>query len=373
MRLLRISNFPEKYSSQIYAPSKFSQEDSYAKSLDNYFKQFISIGDAITYELNKLGSYEAVEVVMNHRLLQQKWAEENNFKYSENWQIDILKQQIQAFKPEIIFVNSTLIDYKLFQFLTEGINIKLSLSWDGYPYTSAEKNKGFGVVLTCVNSICKKYIDLGADARLLPFAFDDRILPWCNTSRDEVVNFVGSLSVGHVYRRNSLIHLLKHHVDLKLYIDNISIGHQWLSKPMLREVLQRKDLKGFIDIYYLQRYNLGVRFGLDMYRQMQSAWMTLNFHGDDVPEAGNMRLFEATGLGTCLVTDYKPNLSDYFSFDDEIVVFRNNDELLEKVKYLEKNPSQLLEIGKKAQKRVMENYLWKHRVLLLDKIILSRL
>ena len=47
---------------------------------------------------------------------------------------------------------------------------------------------------------------------------------------------------------------------------------------------------------------------------------------------GAIRLFESTGLGSCLLTDYKNNLTEFFS-TDEIITYRNNDEAVEKIKY----------------------------------------
>ena len=55
--------------------------------------------------------------------------------------------------------------------------------------------------------------------------------------------------------------------------------------------------------------------------------MTLNHH-IDVAEAyaGNLRLFEATGVGTLLVTDWKKNLHEMFEAGKEVVTYRTPEE-----------------------------------------------
>ena len=46
-----------------------------------------------------------------------------------------------------------------------------------------------------------------------------------------------------------------------------------------------------------------------MYQALRRSLITLNSHIDMVGrEAGNARLFEATGVGTFLLTDFKDNL-----------------------------------------------------------------
>ena len=42
-----------------------------------------------------------------------------------------------------------------------------------------------------------------------------------------------------------------------------------------------------------------------------------------------MRLYEATGVGTLLVTDYKDNLHEMFIPGKEVVVYRDADEAVE--------------------------------------------
>jgi spore maturation protein CgeB len=66
---------------------------------------------------------------------------------------------------------------------------------------------------------------------------------------------------------------------------------------------------------------VGTVYGLDMYDVFRSSRVTINHHGDVGPFANNLRLFEATGVGTALLTDRKSNLSELFEPDVEVLAY----------------------------------------------------
>src|SRR5262249_9046480 len=76
-------------------------------------------------------------------------------------------------------------------------------------------------------------------------------------------------------------------------------------------------------------------YGLEMFRTLRDAEVTLNIHADTSPRyASNMRLFEATGVGSCLLTDSRENLGELFDPETEIVTYRSAGECLEKIDWL---------------------------------------
>ena len=91
-----------------------------------------------------------------------------------------------------------------------------------------------------------------------------------------------------------------------------------------------------------------------MYQVIASSRIVINSHIDQVGNyAANMRLFEVTGAGSCLVTDYKDNISDYFDDNTEIITYKNTEELVSKVKYLLSNEHIRKEIADRGQKRTL--------------------
>lgn len=79
----------------------------------------------------------------------------------------------------------------------------------------------------------------------------------------------------------------------------------------------------------LHRCFQGEAWGADMYQALRRSLITLNSHIDMVGhEAGNARLFEATGVGTFLLTDFKDNLQTLFEPSREVVAWRSVNECL---------------------------------------------
>jgi len=115
-------------------------------------------------------------------------------------------------------------------------------------------------------------------------------------------------------------------------------------------------------------------FGLNMFQQLHDSRVALNTHIDiSTFNASNMRLFEATGVGTCLLTDWKSNLSGLFELDSEVVAYRDEDECVEKVEYLLGHDSERRSIAAAGQRRTLRDHSFAHRAAQLDGVILEAL
>lgn len=74
--------------------------------------------------------------------------------------------------------------------------------------------------------------------------------------------------------------------------------------------------------------------GEDMVRALSSYKIAFNYNiADDI----NFRTFEATGAGALLLTNYTPNLEKLFKIGEEVVVYQNIDDLIQKILYFVKN------------------------------------
>jgi spore maturation protein CgeB len=104
---------------------------------------------------------------------------------------------------------------------------------------------------------------------------------------------------------------------------------------------------------------------------LKSSKILVNTHIDDTVYAGNMRLFEGTGMGCLVLTDFKKDLDKIFQIKKEIEVFNSTSELIEKCKYFLKNEKELTNISKKGNLRTLSDHTYEQRVLLLDEFIKS--
>jgi spore maturation protein CgeB len=115
-------------------------------------------------------------------------------------------------------------------------------------------------------------------------------------------------------------------------------------------------------------------FGLDMFQQLQRTRVSLNTHIDiSVSHASNMRLYEATGVGSCLLTDWKSNLGELFEDGVEVVSYKSADECIEKVDYLLANEDARRAIATAGQRRTLRDHSFDNRAVQLDQIIQSAL
>jgi hypothetical protein len=102
---------------------------------------------------------------------------------------------------------------------------------------------------------------------------------------------------------------------------------------------------------------------------LQDSVITVNAHGDTISDVGNMRMFEATAAGACLLTDTGSNLVDLFSEDEEVVTFRSPDEAVKKATYLMENPTVAAAIAAAGQRRYERSHSPKARARELIEIL----
>ena len=106
-----------------------------------------------------------------------------------------------------------------------------------------------------------------------------------------------------------------------------------------------------------------------MYQVLHSSKVTLNHHGDIPPYANNLRFFEATGVGTLLITDWKVNLHGMFEPGKEVVAYRDADECVELARYYLEHEDEREAIARAGQERTLREHTWYHRMQELVEIV----
>jgi spore maturation protein CgeB len=339
---------------------------SYAFAESNFFK----------INLEKTGDYVVEEVISNDETLQKKWAQENGIDYAaNNWYYDILEAQLLKFKPNVFFAHhhKALSPVFLARMRTLLPGLKLVMGWDGIGLASDNLFTDVDIILTPGDHIANLYKGTGKPSYILPFAFEASIVARLTREKEpDDVCFVGSVSLnkdGHFERKNLLVALMKK-TNINLYLSGSTDVFDAAPGKAMLSLFKRNKFKDVVDIYKLSRRSKGSLFGIDMYQKFHNSKITINNHIDASGDnAGNIRLFEATGTGTCLLTDYKKNLEDFFEIDKEIVVFRNNEDCVKKINYLLQNEDERKAIAQAGQARTLGQYTYKQRMEKLNRII----
>ena len=110
-------------------------------------------------------------------------------------------------------------------------------------------------------------------------------------------------------------------------------------------------------------------FGLEYYRLLKRAKVVFNTHIDDARHYGNFRMFEATGVGSCLLTDRGEESAELFVPDQEIVTYSSIDECIEKVAYLLDHETVRREIALRGQRRTLRDHTVMQRCRQIDEIL----
>jgi spore maturation protein CgeB len=106
-----------------------------------------------------------------------------------------------------------------------------------------------------------------------------------------------------------------------------------------------------------------------MYEVLAASKIAINHHGNVPPFANNYRLFEATGMGALLITDYKDNLQDMFEVGKEIVAYRSIDECIEMVQYYLGHEAERANIAHAGQQRTLREHTFRQRMEELCQMI----
>ena len=82
----------------------------------------------------------------------------------------------------------------------------------------------------------------------------------------------------------------------------------------------------------------------------------------NIQDGIQQRVLDCGAAGGLILTDYRPVLEEHFALDQELFVYRNNDELKEKAAFLKNNPAAAQKSVKLLRKKVLEQHTWDIRI-----------
>ena len=404
-RFLKIALFYPEFLKGYYEKNSTIIHCSYAEQYDHLMATKYGRSNFFQRELNALGN-QAFEIVSNAEHLQKKWATENNIPPEDN---SLLLKQIEAISPDIIYLQNTLeFTPEYIDTIRENVpSVKQIIGWCCSPIKSThfELFKKCDYVLTCSQKIVDLFKNEGMRCYELNHAFDLSILEQIDnvqfSDRDDLM-FSGSLIYGiefHRERIKLLEAISRKNINIKYYVNSpesslyyttalqlsylaatslskLGLNRMVASIPKLNKALLSGNFprSSKPSKYFLDRIVSKPLFGIDMFRMISTFKIGLNNHISFTGDyAGNLRLYEVTGVGTCLLTDNKSNINNFFNPDTEIVTYDNIDECVEKMKWLTDNPIKAKQIAEAGQRRTLKDHNYKVRMEQLNTIILENL
>jgi hypothetical protein len=345
MKVIFFCSYYDTYLHTFYKNNPGLSKQSCAQQMsalkEDHFGHWASYAD----EFVKLG-VEAELIIPNCQPLQEAWARENNIKYPrDDWNFSIALSQVKSIKPDIFYISSMFEYYD--GFLKEvKKHVRKVFGWINCAMPAGLNLTNFKLLLTAVPHFAEGFRNAGVPSEILGSAFDSSILRSLGsaTNKDIDFSFIGSLTRHHT-KRIKMIKELMDDTDLLFFGDGISLI------PDNRNFFQKLTSKSS----YKQRQREAV-WGLEMYRTLKRSKITFNAHIDISKQfIGNMRTYEATGVGTLLLTDGMHAPQKNFN-DDEVVYYDTIEDAIEKVKYYLAHEKERAAIAAKGQQRTLTEY-----------------
>jgi spore maturation protein CgeB len=403
-RFVKITSFYRDFLQQYYDANPQIIGQNYDVQFRHLMDQAYGWSDYYSRHLQSLG-VDSHEIVFNAEHLQRAWAREHKVSGSL---IEILFAQLDNLKPDIIyFQESFKFNGPWIKHLRERIpSIKQIIGYCCAPYSAenVEQFKSFDYMIVCSPQFYQEFQKKGLRVHQIYHGFETTLIKRIEANNEyPFVDFLftGSIVPGsdfHETRQKVLQYLIDSKVPIDIYANLVIIkpsdlffrrlayiGASLLKKsgldivarsiPLVNKAYSLHEMpKNLENIKNIQQRAKPPLFGLEMFKALAHAKISFNIHGDVAGEyAANVRMFEVTGSGSCLLTDWKKNITDLFEPDYEIVTYKSPNECLEKVRWLLDHKAECLAIAKRGQKRTMNDHNYKIRAEQLHEIILKHL
>ncbi|HUP59021.1 MAG TPA: glycosyltransferase [Thermoanaerobaculia bacterium] len=380
MRILILSTDYPEFVAELYAKNRGLETRPYDEQMAARFASLFGVADFYSYNLAASG-HEAATLIVNNAFAQRAWAREAGMPVPDDppaapdsmlrrsaravlrraprpvtrfagrmsarllplrakFDTAIVAEQIRRFRPDVL-INQA-VDGIPSQFIREmRPYVRLMAGQLAAPIPNVRLDV-YDVMLSSLPNFVARFRSQGLRSELHPFAFDERVLNRLPEDEPSIpVSFVGTFSAAHA-RRSALLEYLARSLDLQLW------GHA-VEKIPASSTLH-------------ERYR-GPAYGIDMYRVLHASRAAVNFHiAVSGPFANNMRLFEATGVGTLLVTDWKQNLHELFEPETEVVTFRSPEECREKLVFYLAHEAERQRVAAAGQRRTLRDHTYRVRM-----------
>jgi spore maturation protein CgeB len=367
MRFLLVSTDYPAFLSSLYSGNPGLSDASHEKQLQVRADSLFSLADFYSSNLRKLG-HEAWDLDVNNEFIQKAWAREHGVRIDDDgrwefrlrrgivpwfsrlkdpWFYDILAAQIKHYKPDVLLNHAIDLSSEFFREMKP--YVRFLIGSHASPLTEAPDLRMYDLMLSVVDNFVDYFKQLGVRSERLRFAFEPRLLDrFGEPERSIPASFVGNLFSCHADRIRWLEHLCER-IPVQVWTGYTS------------GLPEGSPVRGCVR---------GAAWGADMYDVLFKSRITLNSHVDVAGGyAGNLRLFEATGSGALLITDWKKNLHEMFEAGKEILAYRTADECRDLVEYYLSHDAERQAIAQAGQRRTLREHTYYRRMQELVAII----
>ena len=318
------------------------------------------LADAYAHNLRALG-WEAEDVIVNADPLQDQWAREHGLDIEPDIRRrrrEIVSAQTGHYKPDVVYVFEwcPLGD----SFLQElRSHIRLLAGQVASPLHTDRTYAAYDVMFSSWPPLVDYFHAHGQRGETLRLGFDERVLKRLDETKPDIdVSFIGGFAPSHPDRVEWLERIIE---EMDVAVFGYGVENTPAHSP-------------------IRQHHYGPVWGYEMYKTLRRSKVTLNRHARiDIRGsvssqfANNMRLYEATGVGTCLLTEQRGNLSSLFSPGHEVLTYTTHTECIAKIRVALSDISGRARVAHAGQQRTLCEHTYAHRMAELHDLILQRL
>ncbi|HEU4345178.1 MAG TPA: glycosyltransferase [Candidatus Binatia bacterium] len=389
MRFLIINTDYPEFLGWFYDQHPGLEQKSYDEQMRVRMESLFGVADFYSNNLRKLG-HEAWDVHCNNELVQRYWAKEHGLKLEgtasaiesgkamlahaarlaaraplrhlkpifrrffpslngkSTRPYEILAAQIKHYQPDVVLNQA--MDSCSGRFLNDlKPGLKLLVGQIASPLPQTEDFGCYDLIISSLPNFVDYFRRIGVAAELHRFGFEPEILDRLDEVEKPIpVSFIGSLSRDHASRI------------------------EWLETVCRLTPIEvwGDGLAGLSKQSWIRKRYQGTAWGIHMYSVLRRSKITLNHHiGIAGAYANNMRLFEATGAGCLLITDWKANLHEMFDVGNEILCYRRPDECAETIQRILADEAKRQAIARAGHERTLRDHTYARRAEELVNIL----
>ncbi len=370
-RFLIVNTDYPAFLDSLYAAQPGLEQESYQRQTAARNASLFGVSDFYPRNLAELG-HPAVEISINNRRLQETWAREHGLGLSDGassrfvlrrgfvpwvvrddsaWMEHVLAAQMEDFRPDVI-VSHSLSDLRPDFWKRMRGHYRLLVGQIASPLSPDIDLRPFDLMLSSLPNFVERFRAGGLRAELFRLAFDPIVVQRLAEHKpDEApidVSFVGSLSPHHAGRLEWLESICR-----QISVEVWGQGVECLPK----------------DSPIRARYR-GTAWGIEMFDILRRSRLSLNHHIEiSGPYANNMRLYETTGVGTLLLTDWKENLPEMFDPVAELAVYRSAQDCVEKIGHYLREEDERSRLARAGQERTLREHTYRQRMAQLVALV----
>ena len=362
MKVLIVDTYYPAFIASIYRTIAGLSSSDYRTQIETLLDQCFGTSDFYSRHLNAVG-VQASDIIVNSVPLQSTWAAAAGRRFMRlslripsrarrmplaghlfrlfPGLLDIAVEQVQALRPDVLYCQ----DLSFFPPETLAklrLKVGIVVGQIACPLPPAPFLKGYDLILTSFPHFVPRLRAMGVASEYFRIGFDTRVLELLGPVKKDIdASFVGGISRHHGKAIPILEYLAKT-TPIQFY----GYGARTLDPHSP-----------------IRARHHGEVWGMDMYRALARSRVTLNRHIDVAENnANNMRLYEATGVGTLLITDRKDNLHELFDVGRELLTYSTPREAAEIIQYYLDHPTEAEVIAKAGQARTLREHTYRRRM-----------